>query len=135
MLGPFCAVRRTIGAPHFGQIIWGVVGGVASGGRVGMGAPVSALVDGDVGAEDAGEGLRCTLWINSASWRPSIKSIDFPAAKDLASCVNIPDVTTIAPWAFLSVIPPYSSRTTFTPTLQTFHFPAVPLERRDGASS
>ena len=22
--GPFCAVRTTIGAPHFGQIFWGL---------------------------------------------------------------------------------------------------------------
>lgn len=64
-----------------------------------MGAAVGGPGNNRVGADDAGEELRCTLWINSATWWPSLRSIGLPTVKVLASCLKTPNVTMMALWA------------------------------------
>lgn len=102
---PFLATRLTIALPHWGQLGSAVVvEGVDSGTFF-------------LARSTLFEVSPCVFSIIAVSLDPSISSIFCPLAKDCASEVKIPEVTTNPPAAPFVTITPSSSRTTVTDTL------------------
>src|SRR5450759_2856070 len=93
--------------PHLGQIWLSVTIGEI----LGEGCVVAAVT----------RDCCCVFLIMAVNSEPSIRSMFLPSAKDFASCVKTPEVTTNPPASPPAAMTPYNSRMVVTPTLNAFH--------------